>query len=280
MLRNYWSVLSVTAVLGVGQPALAAAPAAVVVCYSGGSVNQADANAAMGSMLRVVERVGQWQKNQFTSTFTAKAEECSTLMAEEHPEFAIIPLGLYLDRRAANHWVPLVQPKIKGRTAERYRVVVRKGSYSSLDALKGHSLGGTVLGDPAFIARIVFAGKIDLAGFELKPSELAIRTLRSLDRGELDAVLLNEQQFDALDSLGLNNPLEVIFTSEEIPLLGVVANSEVSTPEEQVRFTKALASMCADAEGKKLCDLFGVESFLAVDPGVYERVSRLWDRGG
>ena len=36
-------------------------PEMIVVCYPGGSVNAKDANGAMSSMLRVVERVGQWQ---------------------------------------------------------------------------------------------------------------------------------------------------------------------------------------------------------------------------
>lgn len=257
-----------------------AAPDAVVVCYSGGTVSQADAGTAMASMLRVVERLGQWKEHQFSSTFTVNAAECRKLLSERKPTYAITSLGVYLDRRVADHWVPLVQPKIDGRTSERYRVVVRKGSFGDLGALKGHSLGGTVLDDRDFIARVVFAGSVDPASFDLRPSPLAIRTLRSLDRGELDAVLLNEQQFNSLDSLGLQSPLDVIFTSEEIPLIGVVANSKRSAAEEQTRFATALETMCSDAEGKKLCDLFGVQSFVRVNPQVFDRVIRLWGQGG
>lgn len=257
-----------------------AGPGTVVVCYSGGTVNQTDANAAMASMLRVVERLGQWKEREFSSSFTVDAAECRKLLSEKKPAFAITSLGVFLERRLSDHWVPLVQPKIGGRTTERYRVVVRKGAFADLTALKGHSLGGTLLDDRDFIARIVFAGHLDPTNFELRPSHLAIRTLRSLDRGELDAVLLNEQQFNGLAALGLQSPLDVIFTSEEIPLLGLVANSQLSTAEEQTRFTKALGGLCSDAEGKKLCDVFGVQSFLAVNPEVYDRVIRLWSQGG
>lgn len=261
--------------------AVAAGPAtSVVVCYPGGAVNPNDANAAMGSMLRVVERVGQWQDHQFSSSFTVKAADCRKLLAEKNPPFAITSLGLYLDLRLADHLVPLVQPKIGGRTSERYRVVVRRGSFKDLVALRGHSLGGTVLQEPAFIGRIVFAGTVDPTGFDLRPSNQAIRALRALDNGELDAVMLNEQQFSALGSLALKNSLDAIFTSEEIPLIGVVANSKISSAGERARFTKALESMCGDPEGKKLCDLFGVGSFVEVDPRVFDRVIRLWARGG
>jgi ABC-type phosphate/phosphonate transport system substrate-binding protein len=255
-------------------------PEMIVVCYPGGPVNAKDANSAMSSMLRVVERVGQWQENSFNSLFTAKSDECRKQMTEKNPKFAITSLGQYLELRTQHNLVPLVQPNIKGRTSERYRVMTQKDKYKSLDELKGLTLGGTVLEEQSFIGKIVFAGKYDPASFfALKTSNQAIRALRSLDKGELDAVILNEQQFGGLASLHLEKPLEAVFTSEEIPLMGVVANSATTTAEERTRFGKALEEMCTDTEGKKLCDLFGVESFAAVDAAVFEPMVKLWAEG-
>jgi hypothetical protein len=255
-------------------------PEMIVVCYPGGSVNVKDANGAMSAMLRVVERVGQWPRNSFNSLFTSKTDECRKQMAEKTPKFAITSLGLYLELRTPQNWVPVVQPKIKGRSSERYRVVARKGKYQSLDELKGLTLGGTVLEEQSLIGKIVFAGKYDPASFfVLKPSNQAIRALRALDKGELDAVILNEQQFGGLASLQLTTSLEAIFTSEEIPMMGVVANSALTTKEERDRFGKALEEMCADTEGKKLCELFGVEAFVPVDSMVFEPMIKLWGEG-
>lgn len=252
----------------------------IVVCYPGGPVNVKDANSAMSSMLRVVERVGQWQENSFNSLFTSKSDECRKQMAEMHPKFAITSLGLYLELRTKHDLVPVAQPKIKGLASERYRVMVQKGKYKSLDDLKGKTLGGTALEEQSFIGKIVFAGKVDPASFfVLKKSNQAIRSLRSLDKGELDAVILNEQQFGGLGSLHLQTPLEAVFTSEEIPLMGVVANSSTTTAKERARFSKALEGMCTDTEGKKLCELFGVESFAAVTPAVFEPMVNLWTKG-
>ncbi|MCX7096602.1 MAG: PhnD/SsuA/transferrin family substrate-binding protein [Methylococcales bacterium] len=258
----------------------ATTPETIVVCYPGGAVNAKEANGAMGSMLRVVERVGQWQANSFNSLFTAKSDECRQQMAEKKPKFAITSLGLFLEMRATHNLVPVVQPKIKGRTSERYRVMAQKGKFQNLEQLKGKTLGGTVLEEQAFIGKIVFAGKYDLASFfALKPSNQAIRSLRAVDKGELDAVILNEQQFGGLASLQMKTPLEAVFTSEEIPLMGVVANSATTSAEERARFGKALEGMCSDPEGKKLCDLFGVEAFASVDAAVFEPMIKLWDAG-
>ena len=258
----------------------ASTPEMIVVCYPGGSVNVKDANGAMSSMLRVVERVGQWPENSFNSLFTTKSDECRKQIAEKNPKFAITSLGLYLELRTPHNLIPVVQPKIKGSTSERYRVMAQKGKYKSLDELKGKTLGGTVLEEPSFVGKIVFAGKYDPASFfVLKSSNQAIRALRALDKGELDAVILSEQQFGGLASLKMKAPLEAIFTSEEIPLMGVVANSATTTEEERARFGKALEGMCTDTEGKKLCDLFGVESFASVNTKMFEPMVKLWAEG-
>jgi hypothetical protein len=254
-------------------------PETIVVCYPGGSVNVKDATGAMSSMLRVVERVGQWPENSFNSVFTSKSDECRKLMIEKNPKFAIISLGLYLDMRTRHNLLPVVQPRIKGRTGEHYRVMVRKDKYKNLDELKGKTLGGTVLEEPMFISKIVFAGKYGPDSFILKPSNQAIRALRALGKGELDAVMLNEQQFGGLGSLHLEAPLEAVFTSEDIPLMGLVADSTDTTEEERTRLGKALEEMCTDTEGKKLCELFGVESFAEVDAAVYEPMVKLWLEG-
>jgi ABC-type amino acid transport substrate-binding protein len=198
-------------------------------------------------------------------------------MAETNPKFAITSLGLFLELRATHHLIPLIQPKIKGQTSEKYRIIVQKDKFKTLEELKGKTLGGTMLEEEAFVGRIVLAGKYDPASFfSLKPTNQAIRALRSLDKGELDAVIVNEQQYAGLASLTMQSPVEAIFTSEEIPLMGVVADTTRATPEERARFAKALEGMCADAEGKKLCDLFGIDSFAAVDPAVFAPMVRLW----
>jgi hypothetical protein len=280
MIRKIPFVCLVAGLLPVlTAPAPAAEPPPIVVCYPGGPVNEADANAAMESMLRVVERVGQWPDHSLGSVFTAKADECRTLLAEKQPGFAIMSLGLFLEQRAAHHLVPVVQPRIKGATTERYQVVANKDKFGSLDALKGKSLGGTVLEEPEFVKRIVFAGKLDPETFfELKPSRQALRALRSLDKGEMDAVLLNGQQSAGLSSLPLKSPVEAVFTSEAIPLMGMAADGKATSAGERSRFAKALEGMCADPEGRKLCDLFGVEAFVPVEPAVFEPMIKLWNR--
>lgn len=257
-----------------------AAPTPIVVCYPGGPISETEANTAMGAMLRVVERVGGWPANTFTSTFTARVDECRTLLDRQQPAFAITSLGLFLEQRDAHHFQPLVQPRMQGATAERYRLMAQKGKFPSLDSLKGKAVGGTVFEEPDFIRKIVFGGKVDpQTFFGLKPSRQAIRALRALDKGELDAVLLSGQQFAALDALQLKSPLEAVFTSADIPLMGMVADGKTSTVNDRARIAKALETTCSDTDGKKLCDLFGIEAFVPANAAAIESAITLWKQG-
>jgi hypothetical protein len=257
-----------------------ASPTPIVVCYPGGPVKGQDAQAAMGSMLRVVEKVGQWPKGTFDSVFTTKAEECKKLIREKKPSYSIMSLGLFLELKDQEPLLPIVQPKIKGKSTETYRILVQKGKYKTIQEFKDKSLSGTPLEEPGFLARIVFKGSFDPpAFFKLKPTKQALSALRSLDKGELDAVIVNEQQYAALGGLPFARQLEVIFSSDPIPLMGVTANEKMTSPEERTRFINALSNMCSDEEGKKLCDMFGVDSFAKVDAKTFEPMIQLWKKG-
>jgi hypothetical protein len=61
--------------------------------------------------------------------------------------------------------------------------------------------------------------------------------------------------------------------------MGVVANDRTGSAADRARFARALEGLCADGEGRKLCRLFGVESFATVDPVVFEPMIELWDGG-
>ena len=255
-------------------------PSPVVVCYPGGPVSEDDANKAMTAMLGVVEKVGGWPAQSFSSAFSSDVEGCKSLLKQKNPTFAITSLGIFLDQRQSLHLEPVVQPKMRGSSTEQFHLVAIKGRFNSLEEIKGKQVGGTVFEEAEFIRRIVFAGQLNPEkDFALKPSKQAIRALRSLDKGELDAVLLNGQQFAALASLPLTHEFVSVFTSTPIPLMGLVANKETSTPEERNRFAKALSDMCNEAEGKKLCDLFAIDAFVPASQSAIQPAITLWDKG-
>jgi len=271
--RALWAAFLLSIAMAAG-----AEPVPVLVCYPGGPVNENDARASMDEMLRVIERLGQWPAQQFSSLFSSSLAECKQLFDDRRPGFSILSLGLYLERREKYDLMPLVRPRIKGESSERYRVLAQPGKFDSIDALKGKSLGGTPLDDIDFVSRIVFEGRYPVARFfALKPARMALKSIRAVAKGELDAVLLNQQQYDALSALKLDSPLAVVYESDAVPLVGVVADKARTQPQERERFAKAMNGLCSDAEGSRLCALFGVDAFVGVEPSIYSEVIKQWN---
>ena len=205
----------------------------VLICYPGGSARSQDAQSATDTMLRVVEEGGDWTPGSMTSFFTTEIKECETHLDEEKPQFAITTLGTFLAYREKLDLIPLVQPVINGSSSEKYRIVVRKGTFTSIEELKGKTLGGSFVEETVFLKRVILQGKVDPASFFiLKGSRQVLRSLRALVKGDLDAVMVNSQQYHALGSLPFASELEVAFTSEEVPLVGLVANGKRTTGDE------------------------------------------------
>ncbi len=280
MTRTTLSLLLVALLSGSALAGEApAAPLTVVICYPGGPVRASDAKPAVDSMLAVIEDIGEWKQGSITCQFTSKVDECRKMMAEKDPHFAILSVGLYLEHMAKYHLVPVAQPNVDGSTTDTYRILVRKGTFGSLADLKGKALGGTLLGEPRFLQKIVFKSKLNPAKhFRLKPSRRALRALRNLSKGrKLDAIIVNEQQNKSLASLPFADQLEVVFTSDPIPLVGLLANTQKTKQHERDRITQALSSMCTHAKGRELCELFGIESFGPADAESYRQLQKLWN---
>lgn len=270
-IAAFVATLAVLALLPATAPAKGRS---LVLCYPGGSVKSRDAKPSTEQMLRLLEKLGGWPANTFGSAFTTDAAECDRLMAPK-PDFAIVSLAYYLDH-PADGLVPLVQPKIRGKTTDTWRLMVRKGSYGSLEALKGKSLGGSLLSEPRFVDRLVFKGRAVLADFETRPTTQALKALRALNDRELESVLVSDPQFRSLPSLPFAGELEAVFTSDPIPLMGVVADEARTTPDERKRLQKALAGFCEHKEGRQFCELFGIDAFLPANASTYDAMRALW----
>lgn len=255
-----------------GKPSL-------VVCYTAGSVNVREARKATDSMLRVLETIGGWPSGHFESHFTARLKECERFLKDKKPHYLFPSLGFFLEHRGKKRLVPLAQPRVNGGSTDIWRILVRKGTYRSMEELKGKTLGGTLCNEPRFLGKVVLRDGCDpTTHFKLKPSKRALRPLRNLASGRLDAVLINDQQFRALDSLPFSKDLEPVFTSGPLPLPGLFADTTLTSEKERNRFGKAMIAFCKHPDGKSFCELFGIESFTEVKSSAFDEVQKLWDK--
>ena len=272
MKKFTFTAFAAIAVVAVAAGA-SAATRSLVLCYPGGNVKERDAKPATDQMLRVVEKLAGWTENLFTTEFTSEAEKCDTLMAA-NPDFAIVSLGYYLTHE--DKLVAMVQPKIDGKTTETFRVLARKGTFTSMDALKGKKLGGTPFAETAFVEKVVFEGKYPLAGYTLDKSTKALKTLRDLSEGTVDAALVTDQQYSSLKSHPLNQGLEVIFTSKALPLMPMVASKTKTSADDRKKFTATMEKFCSTKDGAQFCEMFGIKGFVKTDEKTFNEARSLW----
>ena len=251
----------------------------VLVCYpGGGSIKASQAQPALDRMLGVLETLGGWKKGTFPVTFTANVTACRTMMSQQKPALALLSLGLFLEHRQVHHLLPLVSPQINGENTDVYRIIVKRGRYATLEALKGKTLGGNLLEEETFLKKVVLENKLDPSKhFVLKPVKRALRALRKLARNKLDAVLVNSQQYKALAALPFSAELEPVFTSKKLPLVGLVADEKQIDQSTRERLKKAIVDLCQAEQGREICEMFSLETFVPISPGAYKVVISLWN---
>ncbi len=248
----------------------------VLVCYPASAVSARDAEPALKEMVGVIEFIGGWPVGTVKVHFTTRLAECQQKLDSLQPPFAILPLGIFLRNFKSHQLLPLAQPRVDGSTEEIYHLVVRRGSFGKLEELKGKKIGGPWLGDVDFLRRVVFAGRLDPKSLVLQPDKRALRALRKLDAGKLDAVLLSRQQEKSLSELPFGKNLQVIFSSQPLPQVGITADGRRSSEADRQRMQKAMEAMCSHKKGKKLCELFNLEAFAKAGPENYAKVIEQW----
>ena len=258
--------------------AAADAPALdVLVCYPASAVSARDAEPALKEMVSVIESIGGWPAGTVKAHFTTRLSECQKKLDALQPPFAFLPLGTFLRNHQSHQLRPLVQPRLAASSEDSYHLVVRGGTFSTLDDLRGKKVGGPWLEDLEFLRRVVFAGKLDpQKDFHLSSCKRALKALRQLASGKLDAVLLNRQQAKSLSELPFGRELKIIYDSEPLPQVGLVADVRRASEADRQKMQKAMEAMCSHQKGKKLCELFNLESFVESGPDAFARAIERW----
>ena len=115
--------------LSLTVPASASAQA-LVICNIGGPGSTAQARPVLEKFLRHVERVSGMENGHMKGEYHTTLAACLDYIQREKPLFAVLDPATYLSQRKALKLRPLAA---MGRAnAQRYHLLVRKGSYKSL----------------------------------------------------------------------------------------------------------------------------------------------------
>lgn len=254
----------------------------LLVCHVSEMGSKAEAKPYLDAFTAyLASRLG-WDPKSVVARFESKRVRGLAAVRESPPGYATVPLGMFLELRAEAGMRPLVLALVDGKTDERYRVLVRKGTGKSLSDLKGKLLTGDQVDDLAFLRRVVFAGALPPGEpvdsyFKLKRAKRPLRAIRKVARGKADAVLVTDRQYESLKALPLFADLQIVFESALLPRLGLVWLEGQGSEAEARSLAEALIGMCDDDEGKSICENFSVQGFAPVPPGRFDELIKTYD---
>ena len=218
-------------------------------------------------LVAIVSRAMGLKPGELTGSAFGDAEAAAQAIAAHGDCFVLGSIGFYAAHRATLSLSPLLALQRADKAPERYRVIVKKGRYDSLDSLKGKTLAGSPLFESArFVDVAAFGDALkSREHFQLKPSKRPLREVRALVSEKVDAVLIDGAQFSSLGALPILESLAVLHTSEPLPSLGLMARGTDRVKSLAPRMIEAAQALCAHEEGKSLCKSFGIAGFERAD---------------
>jgi ABC-type phosphate/phosphonate transport system substrate-binding protein len=85
--------------------------------------------------------------------------------------------------------------------------------------------------------------------------------LRKLAADQVDAVLLNRVQADALKTMPLAEKLQVIHSSGPVPTVGLMMVATRRTRALRDRIVQSVAKLCGTEKGAPVCQTYGITGF-------------------
>lgn len=274
-VRIYYSWLAIAAALV--HPRLqhcAAAPSPeptvhMVIVFPGGPEPEGDGRRIIGQFLGTVAACAGVDTNRLAGAYFT--DECKAVeyVRANGSVFIMGSLSFFLANRESLDIEPLAKIVFPEDTEDCYRVVVKKGSYKSLEELKGKTIAGnTLFCDPTFLTRIIFGNRVDATNhFVIKPTSRPLSALRRVASGRMDAVLLNQVQYRSLAMLPLLDELDVVHESIPLPPLGFMRAGRDVEEGLSERLVKAVVELPKSEAGKEACENFALKGFVPVADG-------------
>ena len=194
------------------------------------------------------------------------------------PGFVLITPGFYLKHRIKLNLTPVNKISLAGSTTSSFSVVAKKGTLSALADLKNKTVAGSSLSEPEFVQKIVFEGTLKL-GTDVKAKQMSgLPALKALRSGEVDAVVLDAQEYQSLPALPFASEFATIFTSKPITNTGIMAAGKHTDNASIKALVQATKEFCATADGKNVCTTFQITGFEPASQRDYDELIKGWEK--
>ena len=157
---------------------------------------------------------------------------------------------------------------------QQYFIVSKEAK--DLAGCKGAKLASDHTDDVRFVEKVVARGAFVLVDFELVQNQRPLQSLKQLLSGEVRCALIDDAQRAELPHLEGGNDVQVVWQSDKLPALTLVA-FPVAPEAERKKFRDSLKTVC-EGEGHDACGEVGVSSLETASPADYAALVSLYGR--
>ena len=257
-----------------------AAPRGLLVCIPGSPGSSAGALSYMAPFFQRIESLAGWPSRSIQGSYQPSYSGCLRIMDATHPGFAVMSLGVYLQKRKTYRLKVLGQVDMFAGAGKQLYLVVRKGTFTSVAQLQGKKLTSNHLEETDFLNRVMFGGKIDvIQHFVLRRVNQTTKGMRDVVRGRADATIINDDELRTLRRrASWNSKLTIIHRSPSLPGAPLVAFGQWANGADIAKMKRVVSKMCNGAQGKKLCGASGIQRTRPAGEATYGKVIRLFGK--
>ncbi len=246
----------------------------LVVVYPGGPSTEEEGKKMISQFISTIAKVAGLSPSSMDGAYFTEIRQAKNHIRLNRNSFIMGSLGFYLSNMKTLNLVPLTSVRFSQGDREQYHVIVKKGSYRDIKGLKGKVLTGNVLyEDSRYINSIIFDNVINAQNyFVLKPTSRPLTALRRAAQGKVDAVLVNQIQYQSLKGMSIFDNLESIYHTEPLPTVGLMMVDTKKNNSVRNRIVDAVTQMCYMPDGKDVCKSFGISGFEKLAPEALDNV--------
>jgi hypothetical protein len=229
---------------------IAAAASLLVFCAPGYPGSSADAQPLVGEFAATLAAAAGWPVGSLTAVYDASDQSDVARLAAPEAVLAFVPYPFYMQHGAQLHMVPLVQAVVPpAGLQQRWTLVLHKGHPPPPAGLAGLTIISTAGYAPNFVREAVQHLGALPADTSIAATGQVLSALRRAANGDPVAVLLDQEQADALASLPFAANLATFGPSAPVPVaLIVVVDGRIAQARAQ-ELSQALLRLSGTPQG-------------------------------
>lgn len=238
----------------------------VLILKEHGVGSSSTAQEYVDKLIAHVARQNSW--SAAAGKYLTSRSMAGSWIGSNDPHYGIISLGAFLDMRSKHRLEVIGSAEVSGGGGRQYFVV--SASEGSLASCKGKTLGTDHGDDKRFIDKVVGKSDFSLSDFSVEDTRRPMKTVKAVARGEVACALIDDAQKASLSKLEGGAAVSVVWSSDKLPPMAVVAFPAAPAPEKK-GFEANLSAVCS-GDGAEACKEVGLRSLSPTGESTYADV--------